>query len=753
MSQLFRNKVADRMQFINMDFFVYILLIMTMVEIVQSECVLRQSYNHEEVKIICSDRNSDDIITPIENKKKKHLIKKLDLSNNNLEGIPRQICDFENLISIDLSHNNLTALESDIFDNCSTLQRLNLSNNNLESIPRQICDFKNLNSIDLSHNNLTALESDIFDNCSTLQRLNLNNNKLRIIPTGLFAKLKDITRIDLSENNVADIQRNAFLDNYNLLYLNASYNNLTTMDTYTFQLLGQDRQKTPIEKQFDFSHNNLESFRSSSFHFDFTKAYRFYMDLRYNRFKYINLELVQPFHLTKLSDLFALFAIDGFLYIDLSKNPIICDCNMYDTQKIVKSVMSLPGQLYEFTIWESRSLICMYPPQLQDHRLIEVHEDDLVCNITENCPVNCTCIRKPNVKRLAIECKNKQLADLPQKLPSVQYGINEKIDLDVSDNNIEELHYRPYFNDLATLDAQNNQIKYIASSALENLTSMEQLVLNNNKLRYLPNKISVFPFVGLKNISLHQNPLECTCDTFWIKAWLWSLSERRVLHKSRHITCTSGSAPIMEHDFNEELCNVNWGIVAGIPVSVTFLITIILVNLYCFKNVLILLIRKKRKYPEHPEGKEYDAFVGYVTEDVRWIRNVLIPILEPKYKLCIHNRDFVVGRTIADNIADAIEKSQRTIMVLSPRFLESGWCKEEFLVAHRQYMLHPSQVLIPILLDDFEHDLPTIPNYVKCYLQTHTYMEANDLLFDLKLESQMPQTTVSECMNIMTHQV
>ncbi|CAH1782250.1 unnamed protein product, partial [Owenia fusiformis] len=144
-----------------------------------------------------------------------------------------------------------------------------------------------------------------------------------------------------------------------------------------------------------------------------------------------------------------------------------------------------------------------------------------------------------------------------------------------------------------------------------------------------------------------------------------------------------------------------------------------------------------------------DAFVGYVIDDVHWIKDVLIPILEPKYKLCIHNRDFVVGRPIADNIADAIEKSQRTIMVLSPRFLDSGWCKEEFLIAHRQYMLHPSQVLIPILLDDFQQTLPTIPNYVKCYLQTHTYLESDDILFRRKLQTQMPRTALKEIIKNM----
>ncbi|CAH1782249.1 unnamed protein product, partial [Owenia fusiformis] len=450
------------------------------------------------------------------------------------------------------------------------------------------------------------------------------NNKFEVVPTGLFSRLSHIVSIDLSQNRIIEIQRNAFLDNYELMYLNVSFNDLQSVDTYIFELIGKAQGET--HKVFDFSHNNLESFHNynGKVRQDFrNKKYLAFMDLKYNQFKYINLDLFRPFSLTTLDGwlqfIITTLAVQAQLFADFSKNPITCDCNMFDVQrmlKLIKRHTSLPkwlsptslgnsSQLARFIFWEEHSLVCMYPPELHGSKLSLVNAGDLVCDVTDGCPVYCRCIRSPSLKRLIIECSNKHLTGLPPTLPRVQSD-NEKINIYVRDNYIEDLQYRSYFNDVAILDVSHNQIKSIDSAAIENLTNLEQLILYNNNLEYLPKRLPLVK--NLKNISLHGNPLVCSCNTVWIKAWLRSLTDRYVLHKSRKITCVGETEPIIEREVHVDLCNVNFGVVVVIPVCSMILFIFIPMTLFCFKDVLILLIRKQTEYPEHPEDKQYDAF-------------------------------------------------------------------------------------------------------------------------------------------------
>ena len=83
--------------------------------------------------------------------------------------------------------------------------------------------------------------------------------------------------------------------------------------------------------------------------------------------------------------------------------------------------------------------------------------------------------------------------------------------------------------------------------------------------------------------------------------------------------------------------------------------------------------------------QEFDAFVSYCHEDNEWVRQELQPRLEdchPLFRLCLHERDFVAGAAVADNISAAISTSRRMVLLLSRAFLRSHWCYMEFRQAH-----------------------------------------------------------------------
>ena len=82
---------------------------------------------------------------------------------------------------------------------------------------------------------------------------------------------------------------------------------------------------------------------------------------------------------------------------------------------------------------------------------------------------------------------------------------------------------------------------------------------------------------------------------------------------------------------------------------------------------------------------KYDGFVSCTREGAKWVKRFLLPSLENDetgLKFCVAQRDFILGKTIIDNIMDTITKSRKTILLIDPTFIESKWCNEELLLSH-----------------------------------------------------------------------
>jgi len=70
------------------------------------------------------------------------------------------------------------------------------------------------------------------------------------------------------------------------------------------------------------------------------------------------------------------------------------------------------------------------------------------------------------------------------------------------------------------------------------------------------------------------------------------------------------------------------------------------------------------------EDMDYDVYFccSFNDHDPHAFR--IVQLVESKgYRVCYHNRDFLPGQLIADNISRAIERSKRTICLLSENFL------------------------------------------------------------------------------------
>jgi len=73
------------------------------------------------------------------------------------------------------------------------------------------------------------------------------------------------------------------------------------------------------------------------------------------------------------------------------------------------------------------------------------------------------------------------------------------------------------------------------------------------------------------------------------------------------------------------------------------------------------------------KGYDFDVFVSYCDADREWAQSELIdPLLRAEIKL-IHKGEFELGIDRLVNIENAVERSRKVIVVVSPAWLDSGW--------------------------------------------------------------------------------
>ncbi|MGH0192801.1 UNVERIFIED_CONTAM: hypothetical protein FKN15_026516 [Acipenser sinensis] len=94
------------------------------------------------------------------------------------------------------------------------------------------------------------------------------------------------------------------------------------------------------------------------------------------------------------------------------------------------------------------------------------------------------------------------------------------------------------------------------------------------------------------------------------------------------------------------------------------------------------------------------------------------------FRLCIHERDFVPGDWIIDNIINCVESSYKTLFVLSRSFIQSEWCNYELFFAQHRALSIQQDSLVFILLEPIPADsLPRKFMKLRTLLRQQTYLE------------------------------
>lgn len=113
-------------------------------------------------------------------------VKCLDLSDKNLEELPGEIADLEELEVLDLADNELRELPPEVCE-LPELEKLDLSGNELEELPAEICSLENLKELDLADNQLEEVPPEL-NELPELEKTDLSGNPIEEPPQELGAE-------------------------------------------------------------------------------------------------------------------------------------------------------------------------------------------------------------------------------------------------------------------------------------------------------------------------------------------------------------------------------------------------------------------------------------------------------------------------------------------------------------------------------------------------------------------------------------
>ncbi|NXQ28887.1 TLR1 protein, partial [Alaudala cheleensis] len=433
----------------------------------------------------------------------------------------------------------------------------------------------------------------------------------------------------------------------------------------------------------------------------------------------------------------------------------------------------------EMTIADSEMIHMLCPSSKSPFRYLNFLKNDLTDLLFQNCDkliqLETLILQKNKFESLlkasfmTSRMKSLQYLDMSSNLLRYDGGdaqcrwAESLSELDLSSNQLADAVFGCLPVNVRKLVLQNNQISNVPRGVAE-LKSLEELNLASNRLADLPG-CGGFTSLQFLNVEMNSiltpsadffqscprscprvrelqaghNPFKCSCE---LQAFIGL--ERRAGGKlfgwPAAYVCEypEGLRGTQLQDFHLSPLACNTALLLATALLLTLLL-VAAVAFLCIRLDVPWYVRMtwqwtqtKRRAWHSPPGEQgpalqFHAFISYSERDAPWVKNELIPSLERGegcVRLCQHERNFVPGKSIVENIINCIEKSYKSIFVLSPNFVQSEWCHYELYFAHHKLFSENSNSLILILLEPIPpYLIPARYHKLKALMAKRTYLE------------------------------
>ncbi|KAL0274505.1 UNVERIFIED_CONTAM: hypothetical protein PYX00_002607 [Menopon gallinae] len=682
--------------------------------------------------------------------------------------------DFANLTElteIHLMRNDIASIPEDVFWGASSVIAISLQGNSLEDLPQSLFrDQGKLQSLDLSKNLIRYLPNSIFTHLVNLKILRLGFNKMKTISRELFYGAYNLVSLEMERNELSHIDPESFSHlnhlekarfsdnllsflpdgndtgpeiNYDVLFGNTSpfRNCISLQELYlannSITEIFSDWRFNLNLRELDLSYNKIENLTTADVQF---LGENIVVDLRHNLISLIELEQLENLALSQTKQEQTYWERNVSLLLE--GNPFDCDCRSYVMFRYLER--KLDRSVYRLVKLVPGDLKCHLPVRFAGMLVNEVVSSDLTCPVYD-CPAGCSCSFRRHDLGLVVDCTASGLSEIPRALPNVTDSNHTELLLD--GNGIRKLPNASYpgYERVTELHLSSNDIGDLGMGVLPK--NLEVLTLDNNRLTALGSGIVRFlnESQDLRNLTLHNNPWNCNCSA---RELLDLIQQKfKAIPYLANVTCAKGREPLSKLSV-ADLCPVSMFVVASCIAAAVFGLLM--------GTLAALYYRYQREFKvwlyshslcmwfvtdeELDRDKIYDAFVSFSHKDENFVVNTLVPELESgenPFKLCLHYRDWIAGEWIPNQIARSVENSRRTLVVLSPNFLESVWSRMEFRAAHKQALSEGRARVIVVLYGDVGPTDNLDPE-LRAYISMNTYVRWGDPWFWGKLKYALP---------------
>ncbi|KAM9457627.1 toll-like receptor 13 [Clarias gariepinus] len=268
------------------------------------------------------------------------------------------------------------------------------------------------------------------------------------------------------------------------------------------------------------------------------------------------------------------------------------------------------------------------------------------------------------------------------------------------------------------------------------LKSLKVMFLHaDNEFSVMENFIE--PLKNLRYLILKDALLHCSCDNAWITNWAKYVKNVQVSFRDsalERLPCKTADKTTFLHKFVQESCSFDVHFLLFVSTSLGLVLFMLVVLLHqLFGDYLLAFFHIAQAWVEEAMRANrkghyhFDVFVSYSGKDERWVMDELLPNLgkrgPPFLKLCLHSRDFELGKDIVENITDSLYRSRHTLCLVSRNYLRSTWCSLEMRLATYRLLAEHRDVLVLVFLEKVPQQLLNVHHRLSRLVKTRTYMD------------------------------
>ena len=727
-------------------------------------------------------------------------LKYLNVSFNMLTSWTQNIGTIWKLKQLDISWNQISAISPEAFANLTCLELVSIEGNKLyemeiacmlpfiheinlaeNSINSVTCmsNVSNARLIDVSSNNISDLALGTREHCpSQCQDITLhaeNNNLSSFMLT--CSDIQQYTMVDLSNNTLKDFL-GIFIENEKCFVdlMNVSWNMFVAIQDKTWiappDKMAIDEWTKLHVSLLDMTYCGIQII-SEIFNYLVEVSE---LDLRHNELH------VTPEGVNELSN----------FKTDLHNNSLQCDCFALPLKKHLKS----QGGIGQNQILISHCIDSIWHESV----LIQSLPDDMfLCSLM--CPISLTmtCSHTECFSSDMSECDAVMCSGYISGLSSALNRVKSQIYINgghipILELNTTEATQLRYLNltacdiasisptafcytpDLEVLVLAYNFILALSRSTLNSLAQLRYLDLSHNVLQSFEaemilrmqslstvhldsNQITRLDddaldvLQNVQHLSLDGNPWQCSCNSTF-KHWI--VVNQRKLNQPQSILCNGTGVPVMlsnitcTHPVNISSGHIRTHVV--IPSILASLLTLFLVICglvykYRFEISVLRMLYLPRcfRYKDSEDGPcgIYAIYDDQAQVAYMWVKDDLIPNVEPACRVICHDRDFLRGVDMMDSVEDAIKNTNCVVLLLTEHFLENQQSIAMIQAAYAT-MTEKSYKIIPVLChgvtvsDISSNEL--CPADLRILLKTHRMLHLSQKLFWESLLYLLPES-------------